>query len=415
MDGEARSSKKPRGDPGSGLTAFTLRLAKQLAEGDGGRKIVFSPLSIYAALALVAAGSRGATLDELLALLGAASRNELAEFARGVAERALTDRSGSGGPLVAFACGLWHEKTVALKPSYHAAAVESYMADTCAADFKNNAEKARKKINNWVSKSTNDLITEILPPGSVHSEIGIVLANAIYFMGAWSEPFSEKGTEDRPFYRLDGSHVRAPFMTRSRTDQFIKPHDGFKLLKLPYKMKYSSHHLWLEDDQSDESDEGAKFSMCIFLPDTHNGLPGLIDEMASSPSFLWDHLPRRRVEVGEFRLPKFKLSFSSEINGVLKAMGLKATFDAGKADLCDMLEGSLPLVVEHVFHKAVIEVNEKGTEATASTALTMRLCCASFSEPVDFVANHPFVFFVVEEVSSAVVFMAHVLDPTTSA
>ncbi|KAL6620004.1 hypothetical protein ACP70R_035143 [Stipagrostis hirtigluma subsp. patula] len=79
-----------------------------------------------------------------------------------------------------------------------------------------------------------------------------------------------------------------------------------------------------------------------------------------------------------------------------------------------MLEGSLPVVVEQVFHKAVIEVNEEGTEATASAALTLRFCCARFSKPVDFVADHPFAFFVVEEVSGVVVFMGHVLDPARS-
>ena len=85
----------------------------------------------------MAAGARGTTLDELLALLGAASRDELAVFARDVAERTLADQSGSrgGGPLVAFTCGLWHEKTVALKPAYRAVAVESYKAEARSADF----------------------------------------------------------------------------------------------------------------------------------------------------------------------------------------------------------------------------------------------------------------------------------------
>lgn len=152
MEEEARPSKKARAGAGSGLTAFALRLAKQLAEGDadddGGdqnKNLVFSPVSIYTALSLVAAGARGTTLDELLALLGAASRDELAVFARDVAECALADQSGShgGGPLVAFACRLWHEKTVALKPAYRAVAVESYKAETRSADF---LEKVRSFI-----------------------------------------------------------------------------------------------------------------------------------------------------------------------------------------------------------------------------------------------------------------------------
>ncbi|CAN6337945.1 unnamed protein product [Urochloa humidicola] len=204
MEEEARPSKKARVAAGSGLTDFALRLAKRLAAGDGtGREnqqnLVFSPVSIYAALSLVAAGALGTTLDELLALLGAASRDELAESARSVAERALADRYGSasGAPLVAFACGLWHEKTVALKPAYGATAAESYKAETRAADFKNKAEEARQEINNWVSKATKNLITSILPPGSVHSLTGLVIANAIYFKGRWSMPFNKSDTETR--------------------------------------------------------------------------------------------------------------------------------------------------------------------------------------------------------------------------
>ncbi|KAL6624586.1 hypothetical protein ACP70R_031907 [Stipagrostis hirtigluma subsp. patula] len=429
MEQEARQSKKLRGDAYSGLSALALRLAQQLAggagDGDGvGENLVFSPLSVYAALALVAAGARGATLSEVLDLLGVASRDELAEFARGVAERTLADRSGSGGPLVAFACAVWHDKTVALKPAYRTAAMESYKADTRAADFKNKAEEAIEEINNWVSKSTNDLIASILPPGSVHSMTSLALANAIYFKGRWSEPFAKECTEDRPFYRLDGSHVRAPFMN-SRKDQFVRQCDGFKVLKLPYQMQHPSSRKIHgrqrrvdgrqgSDDCKNSDQQGSQFSMCIVLPDTRDGLPDLVGTMANSPSFLWGHLPVRRVKVGDFRVPRFKLCFSGEISGVLKAMGLETAFDAAEAGLSDMLEGSLPLVVKKVFHKAVIEVNEEGTEAVAATAVTIVRRCRSLSKPVDFVADHPFAFFVVEEVSGAIVFMGHVLDPTRS-
>ncbi|CAN6337946.1 unnamed protein product [Urochloa humidicola] len=421
MEEEARPSKKARVTASSGLTAFALPVAKHLAEAaadDGGgqhqnQNLVFSPVSIYLALSLVAAGARGTTLDELLAVLGAALRDELAESARGVAERALADGSGSGSgaPLVAFACGVWHEKTVAMNPAYRAAAAESYKAKTRAADFMSKPEKARKRINRWVSKATKNLITSILPRGSVRSRTTLVIANAIYLKGRWSMPFNKSDTETRQFHLLDGSTVGAPFM-RCRRDQAVAVHKGFKVLKLAYLPYWIPH--WQDKftggSRKKASDEEPRFSMCVFLPDASDGLPGLVDKMASRPNFLWDHLPKDRSKTGEVRLPKFKLSFSSRINGVLQAMGVQATFDELKADLSDMLEDQ-DLAVEHVFHKAVIEVNEEGTEAAASSACTMTLkCCAPF--PVDFVADHPFVFFVVEEVSSTVVFMGHVLDPT---
>jgi hypothetical protein len=141
MEGAApeASSKKPRLSTGDGQTAFTLRLAKKLAEaqqGSGGqheKNVIFSPLSIYAALALAAAGARGTTLDEIL-LVGTGSLDEVDEFARTVL--ASSEGEEEGGPRVTFASGVWHDKTATLKPAYRMAAVESYKAVTRAADFK---------------------------------------------------------------------------------------------------------------------------------------------------------------------------------------------------------------------------------------------------------------------------------------
>ena len=91
-------------------------------------------MSIYTTLGLVAAGARGTTLDELLAVLGASSREEVAKIVRGVAESALA-ADGSGPLNVSFACSVWHQEGLALKPAYRDAAVESYKAETRAVDF----------------------------------------------------------------------------------------------------------------------------------------------------------------------------------------------------------------------------------------------------------------------------------------
>ncbi|TVU20959.1 hypothetical protein EJB05_30565, partial [Eragrostis curvula] len=412
-------------DPSSGLTAFALRLAKQFAKGDGegkGKNLVFSPLSIYAVLALVAAGARGETLDELLNLLGAESRDELAEFVCQAAESAPTDCSEWGGPLIAYTCGVWHERMFTLNSAYRAAAMELYKAETRAVDFLGKAEEAREEINNWVSNATNKLIPTILPEGSMHSRTTLVLGNAIYFKGMWSKPFAEKDTRKKRFYRLDGSHVRAPFM-HSRMNQFVEEHDGFKVLKLPYLMEHPDPRRGRLQFPNEGSGQGGATTQAgpgvapPVLPDARDGLPSLLEEIASSPSFLQDHLPSESVKVGEFRLPKFKLSFFIQMEDVLKEMGIEAAFEETKAEFPDMLEreGGDGLFLEHVFHKAVIEVNEEGTEAAASTMCIMaRKCAPTIRKPVDFIADHPFVFFLMEEDSGAIVFMGQVLDPTES-
>jgi serpin B len=76
----------------------------------------------------------------------------------------------------------------------------------------------------------------------------------------------------------------------------------------------------------------------------------------------------------------------------------------------------LPIVVDNVIHKVVIEVNEEGTKATAITMVISAEECEiqRWSPPpqVDFVADHPFAFYIVEEVTGMIVFARHVLDPS---
>uniref|UniRef100_A0ACD5W891 Uncharacterized protein n=1 Tax=Avena sativa TaxID=4498 RepID=A0ACD5W891_AVESA len=228
-------------------------------------------------------------------------------------------------------------------------------------------------------------------------------------------PFHERDTRDRPFHLLDGAAVDTPFMDNSDR-HFIAVHDGFKVLKLQYKMQQQDYsrscgYGWTANKKD------AQYSMCIFLPDAHDGLRALLDEITSRPGFVHDHLPSDTVKVGDFGVPKFKLEFMTNVTEILKHLGLVLPFGMG-ADLSDMMEANGsgdPLVVQDVFHKAVIEVNEEGTEAAAVTMMLMSPGCAPMMMPeprVDFVADHPFAYFIVEEVSSTILFAGHVVDPT---
>ncbi|CAN6204053.1 unnamed protein product [Urochloa humidicola] len=409
MEAPSSSSNNARG--AGALTAVTLRLVKQFAAAEAaaatGKNLIFSPLSIYSLLALLAEGARGATLDELLACLGAGSRGELAALVRAAAGSALADGSRSGGPRVAFACGVWHDGSRALKPAYRAAAAASYKAETRAVDFRHKPEEARKTINSWVARATSNLIDSVLEEGSVREETGVVLANAIYFKGKWEVPFYKDATEVDKFYLLGGAAVDAPLMRCSCWQrQRIAVHAGFKVLQLPYT---AAAAVQLR----------ARFSMCVFLPDARDGLWGLVGRIASRPGFLRDHLPTETVAVGKLRLPKFKTSFADDkLAGVLKEMGLKVTFDPARVDLSGMAEdggSGMPLVIDRVIHKAVVDVNEEGTEAAAVSVASMRCSMSAPWRPppvtVDFVADHPFAFFVIEEVSGTVVFAGYVLNP----
>ncbi|CAM0903730.1 unnamed protein product [Alopecurus aequalis] len=440
-----------------GLAVFSAGLARSLAEENPDSNLVFSPLSIYAALALLAVGARGDTLDEILQVVGTRSRGELEEIVARVAGNTLKDQSDSGGPCVAFACGIWSELTCPLKSAFRDAVVGTYKAKASSVDFINNPEAARRQINSWVAQATSNLIGSVFGPLSITPLTRVVLGNAIYFKGRWDRPFDTKRTTNKLFYRLDGGTIDVPFM-KSRSSQFIAVHDGFKVLKLRYqaaqaqvnpsgydpfnlagqssytaqaKVNPSGHDPFNLAGYAEVSSDRNKrmkvsfgrnkptqFSMCIFLPDARDGLPNLVDMIASQPDFLHEHLPKKKMDVDEFRVPKFKLSFESSVISILKKLGLQLPF-GDQADLSDMVErdaSGLPLVVSEVIHKAVIEVNEEGTEAAAVTMMNIMIGASPRPRTppprVNFVADHPFAYFIVEEATGAVVFAGNVLDPS---
>jgi serpin B len=152
----------------------------------------------------------------------------------------------------------------------------------------------------------------------------------------------------------------------------------------------------------------------------------MLQKLASSPELL-EEVSRdlmTAVPVGDFWVPKFTISYKAEATGLLQGLGLHLPFDHAAADFSEMLESTNTaadagkgFVVSHVYHQSFVEVNEKGTEAAAATAFScMPATSASsrcvVSEPVvNFVADHPFMYLIKEELTGVVVFAGQVVKP----
>ncbi|XP_068313566.1 serpin-ZX-like [Pyrus communis] len=375
---------------------FALGLTKQLLQTEGKQStLVYSPLSIHVLLSLIAAGSKGPTQDQLLSFLKSKSTDHLNSFAAELVSMIFSDGSPSGGSHLSFASGVWVDRCLPLKPSFKQVVDTSYMAALAQVDFQTNAAQVASGVNSWAEKETRGLIKEVLPPGSVDSSTRLIFANALYFKGAWTEKFDASQTKEHDFHLLDGSTVQVPFMT-SRKKQYVSSFNGFSVLGLRYK----------------QGEDKRCFSMYIFLPEARYGLPALVEKLGSESGFLDRHLPKQKSAVGDFRIPKFKISFGFEASNALKGLGLVLPFggEGGLTEMVDSPEGK-NLYVSSIFHKSFIEVNEEGTEAAAATAGVIKLLCLEVPRTVDFVADRPFLFLIKEELTGTVLFIGHVLNP----
>ncbi|XP_048551320.1 putative serpin-Z12 [Triticum urartu] len=370
---------------GNASCVALAREAGVRAKGGTARNFIISPLSIHAALAKVAAGARGDTVNELLRFLGSASLNELHRAAA-------TELVGrlNGLAQTSFASGVWVDRIIVAMPEFTAIAASRYNTTAESVDFVSGAEQARQRVNAFVADATNKHIIEVLPPGSVNSSTAVVLANALYFKEAWSQPFD---VSTLPFHiSAGGTTVRVPSMTTSRS-QHIAVYPGFRALKLPYK---------------NDVEQQAEFYMLILLPDRDTvSLADLYDKAVSTPEFMKTHTPTGKVPVRRLMVPKFKFTSEFEASSDMRKLGVTTAFEGG--DFSGMMTVGKGLSINGVYHKATIEVDEVDTVAAAATAV-VGLGSAGPGHGVDFVADRPFLFAVVEEGTDAVLLLGHVAN-----
>jgi serpin B len=161
--------------------------------------------------------------------------------------------------------------------------------------------------------------------------------------------------------------------------------------------------------------EGGDATMLVVLPDKLDGLDSVERSLDAARLSAWRRaLSSQEVVVW---LPRFVIDppAAVELGGELQALGMARAFDRERADFSGIARPPDPrdrLVLDRVFHKAFVKVDERGTEAAAATAVVM-MRAGGMPRPVpEFKADHPFLFFILDEATGLVLFMGRVAEPT---
>jgi len=369
----------------AGNTAFGMDLYGQLKEEQG--NLFLSPFSISTALGMCAAGARGKTLDEMVKVLHLPAD---AHSGFGAVIKSLNEESDAKkrGFVLSTANALWAQKGYPWKAEYKKFVATDYSAGLFDLDFISAAEASRGTINAWVEKETNQKIKNLLPQGTVTSDTRLVLTNAIYFKGDWTDPFKKEQTKDLPFTTADGKKTDAPLMHRVGGYLYAE-NDGFQVLDMPYT--------------------GRRVSMTVVLPRKADGLAA-VEKDLTAEKFAATLKTLRFEKQVHVHLPRFKVEKSFMLNQPLQALGMKAAFRG--ADFSGMHTGGEQLDISAVVHKAFVDVNEEGTEAAAATGIVVgTTSVAPPPQPKYFKADHPFLFFIRDNKTGSVLFMGRLENP----
>jgi serpin B len=258
----------------------------------------------------------------------------------------------------------------------------NYGAGLRVLDFARDPDGSRVTINHWVEDQTNDKIKDLLPEGTITDLTKLVLSNAIYFSAAWSQPFRPEETTDLPFKLADGSMISVPTLHQNWQRNYGAG-PGYKAAELTY--------------------DGDQLSMVVVIPDDLATFEASLD--STRVKAIMASLTEHQLEL---TLPKFKFDAPLGLKEVLINLGMTDAFDSQLADFSG-LDGTRNLYITDVLHKGFVSVDENGTEAAAATAVIVG--DASVPEPATLNVDKPFVFFIRDRPTGAILFVGRVVDP----
>lgn len=359
-----------------------------LTVGDGNRML--SPYSAKMCLALLANGAEGETRQQILDAIGIEDLNVYNTDVKALLARYATY---AGIMSLETANSLWINQTKfdgkgAFIPDYQTAMQNYFSAEVREVTSKNSVEE----VNAWVKDKTKEKIDSIFTED--HREFSLALVNAVYFKAAWKNTFSQSLTAKGHFTNMDGNTSRIDFM-QSTDDYGYYEGDGVRAVRIDYS-RYGT-----KDSKDIYAGKDCDFSMYILLCDDS-------DATLNVDAFLSAHAPFSSSYV-QLKMPKFEMEYTVSLVDILKALGMTDAFDSEKADLgamIDLKKLANNLYVSDTLQKTYINVDEKGTEAAAVTAIAVSE--ASFmvrDEPIEFTADKPFYFAVRDNTSGELLFV----------
>jgi len=369
-----------------GNSRFAFDLYAKVKED---KNIFFSPFSISSALSMTYAGAANKTEAEMREVLYFKENNDKfhKEFSE-ILKKVEVKTKDKASPQISIANKLYAQKDYKFKDDFLSIPKKYYNSELQKVDFKDekNRDEARKEINSWVEKNTNNKIQELIAPNILSDLTRLVLVNALYFKAPWQTFFKEEKTSKKEFWTDEKNSTKVDFMQGIYKSAYFQ-NDMLQIAVLPYKDNVAS--------------------LIIFLPKEKNGFSEFQKEFTYENYTKW--MSKTVSKKIAFSIPKFKIEDNYRLKDVFQKMGMKAPFSR-KADFSGMT-GNKELKISKIIHKSFIEIDEKGTEAAAATAVVMNRKNGNSGLPVSFKADHSFIFIIKDNRTNSILFMGHVIKP----
>ncbi len=328
--------------------SFTTKTTKALFT-DLNENQVYSPLSLYMAMAMLAEGASNNTLTELLTFLGVDSKEELSTMMQKIYEKNYFEEISYKGQnndkvidKLYLKNSLWMNKTSNVKDLYVTRLQTKYYSEVFKEDFSD--AKTADAICNWLNKNTEGFLNVKPEDFILNPTMFLSLFNTIYFKGSWNVSYSSYGKET--FFGSDGN-VETDFIAASKYGKLVE------------KLQYTMFTDYLSD---------SKISYTMIMPTAKYSIEYIFNNYLNDVIKLINNENILTTKVNVI-LPKFDIKSSyKNIKEQLTPLGLSETFGP-YPDLSYMTDTSV--FVSAVIQNARIALDEKGIEAAAFTQIAL--------------------------------------------
>lgn len=354
-----------------GSNDFAFRLLHRLKDKEEDNSFFVSPLSISTAFGMALNGAADETYEQMRGFFGydGLTRDEINR-----ANRDLIDLLTTLDPqvIMTIANSVWYREGITVREEFLNNNREYFDADVQELDFSDPG--APDIINAWIDENTEGLIDKMVE--AIGEDVIMYLVNAIYFNGDWTVQFDPDDTRDEVFHLPDGDTREVPMM---RVEEEFRTYRG---------EDWTALDMWYGK---------AGFSFTALVP----GGDATLEELV--PALTADRFASITEQLEESELnvvvPRFELDYEiGNFPDELEDMGLTLPFGS-QADFSGIAD--LPLAISDVKHRAVIKLDEEGSEAAAATVIEVGLTSTGPSIRL----NRPFLFFIRENTSNTILFM----------
>lgn len=344
---------------------FSLTTREFLSEAQNENRI-YSPVSLYVALAMLAQSTSGSTQEQALNVLGAQSVQQAASVAGDIWNAAYID---DGVAKTLLANSLWVDDSVKIDKSAAETLAQSFRASVFTGDMESGS--FANALSAWISEQTGGLINSKI----TFSENELCeLVSTLYYEANWYDEFNISKNETLAFHSPNGD-IDAAFM-----------------------YEYDSSGTYFYGNTFGAVSKGLKHggTMTFILPDEGIGIDEVLaDEDFSEFVFSGDSYSKKKEMRVKLHVPKFDVSSDIELSQGLKTLGLTEAFENG--DFSALLPNESDVGLSGVKQSARVTMDEQGVSAAAVIRMPMSGAAAPPEDEIELYFNRPFIFVITSE------------------